>query len=62
MDEETKVKMQREYDLKCQKEENKTRVVVYLQSDIVHKVETLAHEKACSGDSIINDILNDVLF
>ena len=62
MDEVSKIKMQREYDEKCATEENKTRVVVYLQNDIVHKVETLACEKACSGDVIMNDILSDALF
>lgn len=62
MDEETKVNMQRTYDEKCEQEEHKSRVVVYLQSDLVHKVETLAREKACSSDKIINDILGDTLF
>lgn len=62
MDEVSKIKMQREIDEKCATEENKTRVVVYLQNDIVHKVETLAREKACSGDMIMNDILSDALF
>ncbi|ATB68994.1 PAS domain-containing protein [Sulfurospirillum diekertiae] len=62
IEEETKIKMQREYDEKCEKEEGKSRVVVYLKSDIVHKVETLAREKACLGDTIMNDILSDSLF
>ena len=62
MDEETKIKMQREYDEKCEVEEQRSRVVVYLQSDTVHKVKTLAGEKSSSGDKIINDILNDTLF
>lgn len=62
MDEEMKAKMQSLYDEKCEREEQKNRVVVYLQSDLVHKVETLAREQACSGDKIINDILSDTLF
>lgn len=62
IDDETKVKMQREYDEKREREEHKSRVVVYLQSDLVHKVETLAREKASSCDKIINDILSDTLF
>lgn len=62
IDEATKIKMQQVYDEKCQKEEHKNRVVVYLQSDIVRKIETLAREKACLSDVIINDILNDSLF
>ena len=62
MDEATKIKMQRTYDETCETEEHKNRVVVYLHSDSVRKVDTLAHEKSCSGDLIINDILNDTLF
>lgn len=62
MDDEMKVKMQREYDEKREREEHNSRVVVYLQSELVQKVEILAREKGCSGDKVINDILGDTLF
>ena len=62
MEDALKVQMQHEYDGLKNHEENTQRVVLYLQSDIVHKVEALAREKACSSDQIMNDILNDTLF
>ncbi|WP_318526680.1 PAS domain-containing protein [Sulfurospirillum oryzae] len=62
MDEETKIKMQREYD-ECKKdEENTSRAVIYLQSSLVEKIEKLAREKNRPADEIINEILSDTLF
>lgn len=62
MDDEMKAKMQRIYDELKNKEENISRAVIYMQSDVVEKIEKLAHEKKRSPDDIINDILNDTLF
>jgi len=62
MDQATKISMQRVYDELKENEEKISRAVVYLQNDVVRKVETLAREKACSADHVINDILNDALF
>jgi len=62
MDEETKIKMQRIYDELKMKEENIARTVIYLQSDLVEKIEKLAQEKKRSSDDIVNEILNDTLF
>lgn len=60
--EETKVIMQKVYDEQKEHEEKITRAVVYLQSGVVQKLKTLAREKQCSEDGLVNELLNDALF
>lgn len=57
-----KQKMQRLYDELRSREENSSRVVLYLSSDVVEKLEKLAHEQHRLGDEIVNEILSDTLF
>lgn len=50
------------YDELKVKEEGVIRVVTYLNTQSVQKIKTLALEKQCDEDELINDILNDSLF
>ncbi|AOO64737.1 PAS domain-containing protein [Sulfurospirillum halorespirans] len=62
IDEATKVIMQKAYDERKTQEEKISRAVIYLQSDLVEKLEKLAHEQKRSADEIMNEIVSDTLF
>ncbi len=59
---ETKKKMQQAYDTLKAQEEGVSRVVLYLNPTLLEKVQKLAKEEKCSGDQIVNDLLNNSLF
>ncbi len=61
IDQETKAMMQALYDERKKAEEKCVRVVTYLQSHLVEKIEKLALEEKRMGDDIINALLNDAL-
>jgi len=62
IDSEMKAKMQALYDARKRVEEKCVRVVTYMQSHLVEKIEKLASDEKCMGDTIINSLLNDALF
>lgn len=61
IDQETKIKMQALYDERKKVEEKCVRVVAYVKSYLVDKIEKLAYEEKCTSDDVINELLNDEL-
>lgn len=58
---EMKIKMQNLYDEKRLHEEKCVRVVAYLPSDIISKLQTLARDEKCSDEAVLNELLSDTL-
>lgn len=62
VEESKKHEMQRQYDELKRQEDKCCRAVIYLNSELVTKIEKLAAEQKRSSDELINEILSDTLF
>jgi len=58
----TKWEMQKAYDALKHAEEGVSRVVLYLKTQTLAKVQKLAKDEECSEDTIVDKILSDTLF